>query len=61
MYGNTNLSSAVVVWCLQLLREIKELSKLSRNNFHLGGLRKEVHNPDEIFRSLPYFSYHIKK
>lgn len=61
MYGTTNLSSAVVVQCLQSLRETKELSRLSRNSFHLGGLRKEVHNPDEIFHSLPYFSYPIKR
>lgn len=61
MYGNTNISSEAVVGCLQVLRKIKELSKLSRNNFPLGGLRKEVHKAKNESFHLGYFSYCIKR
>jgi len=40
---------------------IKELSKLSRKNFSLGGLRKEVPRAKNERFHLGYFSYCIKK
>lgn len=46
---------------MQVLRKIEELSKLSRSNFPLGGLRKEVHKEKNESFHLGYFSNHIKK
>lgn len=46
---------------MQVSRKIQELSKLSRNNFPLGGPRKEFHKAKNESFHLDYFSYCTKK